>query len=144
MLRRRKILASIIIGVTGLLGYFSIVPPSIVHGDEPIVEPGSETNLKVEVKWVSGLTFRQLPDLDMIEFRTSEVSIEPEPTGQADSYPPIWSWMPRRPKAEVVCPVKISDGAQPRTYTYSVEAFEGRTHRSDSVVKQFKIQVSES
>jgi hypothetical protein len=111
--------------------------PPTVSGEEPTVEPGQRVTLTAEAMDVT--EFRFLPEVPEVYHESVslvETDIEPTPTSQADSFPPIWYWdRPRDVTAELV--VEIAEDAPDGEFGYEVAVANG----SDRVRQSFTVRV---
>jgi hypothetical protein len=115
-----------------------------VTADEPTLEPGDETTIRVEVSNVVGLRFVQVPlHDDALNVDVASASVSPAPDQTKDSYPPKWYWS-ECTNAEVFVPVRVAERAEPGEYGYTVRILQSRDGSGEKRERKFTITIADS
>jgi hypothetical protein len=114
-----------------------------VDADEPVLSPGEEAVLHVEVTDVTGLRLL-LPiydDADGLEFGDGVSSPSPPPDRSADASPPIWYWTDCT-DVEVGVPLRARRDARPAEIDYVVHLVQSRDGDGESTDRRYTITIT--
>lgn len=105
--------------------------PLRVDGEEPILNPGDQTIIRILVENTVKLRVR-FPQQDYYDI--GPVSVSPSPDKVNPSEPPIWNWKSCT-NARVDAPIQVAADARPGKFEYVVDV--------DSEERRFAITISD-
>lgn len=73
----------------------------------------------------------------------NDAELDPSPRRVAESYPPIWYWLPPRLSVTVDVPIQVPSDATPGEYQYAVSVSPTEDVTSNVTTEEFTITVVE-